>query len=62
MLQFSVESINSSEVVKNLLFVLLDKNKKIAGELFKWVNASFRDYSENWDTEFKLKYAETNLE
>jgi len=62
MLQFSVESINSSEVVKNLLFVLLDKNKKIAGELFKWVNASFRGYSVNWNAEFKQKYAEVDLE
>ncbi len=62
MLKFSVASINRSEEVKELMFAVLQKNKSLAQQLFKWIRDNNPSLCDKWTGEFTNKVGEAVLE
>lgn len=62
MLEFVVlERINAEEA-RSLLYSVLIKNKRVAGELFKWLRQGYPELCQPWADEFKRRYGELMLE
>jgi hypothetical protein len=62
MLKFVLEDFSEAEFCKELLYKVLQKNKRIAGELFTWFESASPSLSSGWSSEFKLGYANALLE
>lgn len=63
MLKFAIPEIKSSEEVKGLLETVLtnSNDKKLAGVLFKWLEAHHPSLSQPWGNDFKKKFADAIL-
>jgi hypothetical protein len=61
MLKFLIARFEDSRPCKDMLYLLIDKNRRIAGELFNWLQSERPDLSRDWSAEFKVKLAESLL-
>ncbi|MBV8855758.1 MAG: hypothetical protein JOZ02_02255 [Acidobacteria bacterium] len=64
MLKFTILSSGDANEVRNLMEVILSKGETttVVGELFNWLKAQTTGLYEDWEADFKLKFATKNLE
>ena len=57
---FELETKHASEV-RDLLFAVLKKNEKVAGELFNWLQYSYPNLCESWTDDFTRSFGAATL-
>jgi len=61
MLRFALFYINTSEEIRDLFFALLERNKFLAIDLFKWLNISKPGLGKEWSYWFEQKLGQAML-
>jgi len=61
-LRFVLTGLTQPQVCKEFLYALFQKNRKLAEELFTWLDSSQPDLTEDWSGTFKVKIAEAILD
>lgn len=61
MLRFTLFYLDKSEEIRDLFLALLDKNKFLAIDLFKWLNTSNSDLGKEWSLSFEQKLGQAML-
>jgi len=62
MLKFVLLDLERSDEAKNLVEGILQKNARLAGDLFAWLTMNRPALCESWSTDFKIKFADATLE
>jgi hypothetical protein len=62
MLEFTILEVATPEATKDLLLAVLNKNRQLAAELFKWAKELHPNLVEGWEEEFNRAYGKVSLE
>ena len=62
MFEFTILEVRTPEATKDLLFAVLDKNRQLAAELFRWAKALHPNLVAGWEEEFNRVYGRVALE
>jgi hypothetical protein len=62
MFEFTILEVATPEATKDLLLAVLNKNRQLAAELFKWAKEFHLDLVEGWEEQFNRAYGKVSLE